>query len=147
MADPRIPRAVGYWGTGDPPSRFPRPQWLVRPGWRAEERDRIAAYLRAGKMVNGWCGLARCRFEGCGILLGCCDMTDGRWVWPQKMEHYLLEHAVSLPDEFIDDMRAAGWQVPAELDAEDLKRRLWTAGQPLMDSTFWREWSERMRIE
>ena len=139
-----VPWVVGFWG-GEASSRhFPLPQWLVRPGWRLDERDRIAAYLKSGKACLVCCGRARCRFDGCGIVLGSADLTDGRWLWPAKLEHYILEHDVCLPDEFVDDMRAAGWQVPADLDGDAVGLQMEIAGRN-WEPTFWRAWGERMR--
>eukprot|EP00904_Undaria_pinnatifida_P009632 jgi/Undpi1/579/HiC_scaffold_10.g04043.m1 len=34
-------------------------------------------------------------------LMGCCTLTDGTYVWPEGLAHYLSEHAVRPPDDFI----------------------------------------------
>jgi hypothetical protein len=114
MAALRIPKGVGLWGKGENSSDLPRPQSLVRAGWQAHDLDRIVAYLRNGHVFGAWCGLAQCRFSDCGQLLGSCDLTDGEWIWPQKPEHYLLEHEVCLPDSFVATMRSNNWQIPAD---------------------------------
>lgn len=43
-------------------------------------------------------GIAECRFADCGLSLGCADMSDGCWVWPQGFEHYITVHGISLPE-------------------------------------------------
>jgi len=53
---------VGYW---DAPwcARLvlPRPNGLIRVGWRLSERDKITKYLRSGVPINSFAGFARCR--------------------------------------------------------------------------------------
>jgi len=57
-----MPRMVGYW---DAPwcARLvlPRPNGLIRVGWRLSERDKITKYLRSGVPINSFAGFARCR--------------------------------------------------------------------------------------
>jgi hypothetical protein len=147
MRHPRIPRGVGYWGVargdGSLYNRLPRPQALVRPGWHAGELSLIAAYLCNGRPAGYWCGLAHCRFEGCDQSLGSSDLTDGQWIWPDGLEHYLLEHAVCLPEEFISHMSARGWRVPpgaeddVTLEGEDFFL-------PFGDLALWVEWAEAL---
>lgn len=33
--------------------------------------------------------------------MGCCTLTDGKYVWPEGLAHYVLEHAVRPPEDFI----------------------------------------------
>lgn len=35
-------------------------------------------------------------------FMGCCTLTDGRFVWPEGLAHYVSEHAVRPPEEFIE---------------------------------------------
>jgi hypothetical protein len=141
MATLRVPKGVGYWGEGEGPSGLPRPQSLVRTGWQANDLNRIAAYLRGGHVFGAWCGLAGCRFTGCGQVLGSCDLTDGEWVWPQGLEHYLLQHAVCLPDAFVATMRANAWELPAAGSRIDLDRVLDAGGGPFGDLSDWIAWA------
>jgi hypothetical protein len=101
---------VGFWGPYD---GYPDPRSLVRPGWESENRDRIAAYLSAGHVVGYCMDYAFCRFRDCSERLGTADMTDGEWIWPEKLEHYVLHHSVCLPEKLIASMRANGWKMPA----------------------------------
>ena len=48
----------------------------------------------------GYRGWSCCRL--CGKVLGTHDYSDGVWIWPEKLSHYILDHSVKLPDEFID---------------------------------------------
>ena len=118
-----IPKGVGYWGGGaDDPKDLPTPQVLVRTLWQFGRRARIARYLANGNVLGGWCGTALCRL--CDESFGACDMTDGVWIWPERLEHYVLEHAVSLPGTFLETMRSNAWQVPKVPDTAGMSRWL-----------------------
>jgi hypothetical protein len=41
------------------------------------------------------------------------DLSDGEWVWPEGLVHYIRNHDVCLPDDFIETMRQNDWTVPA----------------------------------
>jgi hypothetical protein len=127
-----------------PPSPLPSPAALVAPGWNQADLPSVLAYLRAGQewiRFNGW---SSCRFE-CGLApsaLGDRDLTDGVWLWPEGLAHYVEVHAVRLPDEFIDHMRSQGWRVSAEPIARWVDRAV--ADRPGVDFSFWIAWSCRM---
>jgi hypothetical protein len=127
-----------------PPSPLPSPAALVAPGWNQENLPSILAYLRAGQEWIRFRGWSYCRFE-CGIApsgLGDRDLTDGVWVWPEGLAHYVEVHAVRLPDEFIDHMRSQGWRVPAEPITRWVDRA--AADRPQVNFSFWIAWSFRM---
>jgi hypothetical protein len=124
---------------------LPNPAYLVWEGWDPAELPGVLAYLRAGQewiRFNGW---SYCRFD-CGIApsaLGDRDLTDGMWVWPEGLPHYVEVHSVRLPDEFIDHMRSLGWRAPAEPITRWVDRAV--AERPQVDGTFWIEWARRTR--
>jgi|GEM_PF-3118410 len=86
-------KRVGYWG-GD----WPDPQDLVDESRPVDEI--VVQYLQSGFFCRGRMGCANCRI--CGDRLGCADMTDGVFVWPQRLDHYLTAHHVQLPGWFIE---------------------------------------------
>jgi hypothetical protein len=89
---------IGYWREPGHPS-WPDPTDLVDESWDPSERDTIASYLDDGATAKTWMGRAQCRF--CGKLLGCSDLTDGTFIWPEGLSHYLSVHAVRLPQSFV----------------------------------------------
>jgi hypothetical protein len=49
---------------------------------------------------HGFMGYSTCRI--CGKHdNGNLELTDGTYIWPSGLEHYVREHAVRLPDEFV----------------------------------------------
>jgi len=104
---------IGYWleSTGE---RAPvDPTRLVNAAWARADRDRLVAYLRQGRPVFSYLGTSFCRFN-CGVPpaeLGSEDLSDGTWMWPEGLAHYVEKHGVELPDEFLEHARAADFNV------------------------------------
>ena len=100
------PERIGFWRSERPPLQLnlPDPLRLADDTWSLRERVRLAAYLRAGESVQSWMGYSWCRFD-CGIpmhQLGTRDLSDGRFLWPEGLHHYVEMHAVRLPKVFMD---------------------------------------------
>lgn len=62
-------------------------------------RLRVAEYLESGLLFQSYRGFSGCRF--CGEDNGSEELTDGVWIWPNGLAHYVRTHGVGLPDEFI----------------------------------------------
>ena len=88
---------IGYWDDGR--ANWPNPRDLEDESWSDFERESVASYLQCGFVARAYMGYAKCRL--CGIRLGDMDLTDGVYVWPQGLDHYLLSHKVRLPDWFV----------------------------------------------
>jgi hypothetical protein len=128
-------RLIGYWASVDGSVDvlgYPHPASLVEPHWQHERRQRIAQYLKDGHELVSYMGVAPCRFADCSQRngLGSRDLTDGQWLWPEGLAHYVLTHDVRLPDEFVAAAAELGFIVPsARLE------------QRSVDRTFWLRWS------
>jgi len=90
-------KTLGYWASRYDigPASLPDPQNYVDESWDPDERDLIVRYLEAGKKHAQWRGMSSCRF--CDCRNGSACLTDGTYVWPQGLSHYLREHAVRPP--------------------------------------------------
>ena len=133
MAEDRL-RAIGFWKGSGAHARFHNPQEFVSDS-EAEEaiRSELIRYLRTGRCVEACFGCSWCRFE-CGIdesLMGTLDLSDGIWVWPEGLAHYVDVHRVRLPSEFV---RAATSTSP-------IRRKVSPHGLPgEYDFEFWQAW-------
>jgi hypothetical protein len=113
---------VGYW-LGPQAVGWPDPGRFVDPLWDAEERQDVASYLRRGVFARAMMGYSTCRF--CGRRNGSVELSDGVYVWPEGLGHYVEEHDVRLPDEFVDHVRGMTECLEeAEVD------EIWWRGQP-----------------
>jgi hypothetical protein len=64
-------------------------------------------------------------------------LTDGLWVWPEGLAHYVEHHDVYLPAEFLRTMTRRGWRLPEGKGPPSGE----THGEP--DHAFWIAWGER----
>lgn len=122
-------RGIGYW-------RSPKFDWSAEEqnfkqvGWSGpwladpvrllqstggvELDPNVISYLRRGREFARWRGYSFCRFE-CGIPdpeMGHRCLTDGAWVWPEGLVHYVERHRLPLPEEFVEVARARSGEVP-----------------------------------
>jgi hypothetical protein len=137
-------KGIGFWKNGEC-HRYPQPQWLVQHGWHTEDLDRIVAYLRSGNEYLSEMGYSYCRFANCSDKCadknGVSSFTDGEWMWPEGLAHYIEKHSVILPEEFISTMQSNHWQVPAS--AGLLPATPWE--RPVRSSSirFWLRWARK----
>ena len=105
-----------------PPVQQPQPgrpdprQHVVR-GWSQQPAaQQLADYLRAGYIESYEMGYSHCRFApassagsaggggaccaaGPRAEMGCLALTDGEFVWPEGLAHYIEAHSVRPPGE------------------------------------------------
>lgn len=89
-------RLIGYWGHG-----YPDPAALVDSEWDEGQREFLTHYLRHGLVTLAYMGYSPCRLcdkRDNGNL----QLTDGVYTWPEGLAHYVSEHAVRLPREFVE---------------------------------------------
>ena len=82
---------AGYWKS-DTDERWPDPRSMVDPKLPEAERDEVVSYLRRGFVVRLWMGYSPCRI--CGANNGDLDVTDGVYIWPDGLAHYVDAHNV-----------------------------------------------------
>jgi hypothetical protein len=90
-----------------------------------DECDAVLAFIKGSGINMAYRGMARCR--ACDEMLGSCRMLtpDAAFVFPQLYEHYIVEHGVRPPQEFID--AAKKWYVQQEAPEgvdEEIKKKI-----------------------
>jgi hypothetical protein len=142
-ADARTLIAVGFWHVDGEKDEFPLAQSLVGEPYAPDLCEGICRYLESGATFMSWRGFSSCRFR-CGIYdgeMGSSELSDGRWVWPEGLPHYVRAHHIRLPEEFLQTMRAANWTIPRPVDLP--APRDMPDGSLLIPITgrFWIEWA------
>ena len=127
--------AIGFWNDGSDDCPLHNPQELLDETWNPNLRESVFGYLEGGAECAHYLGSSWCRFD-CGAEgadMGTTDLTDGVWMWPAGLAHYVALHDVRLPDDFVEHARAGGFRV--HCDGLD---------QPAVsDLTFWSEWCDK----
>jgi len=67
--------------------------------YEPETRSRLVAYLESGSLLVQYRGQSQCRF--CRVLNGSKELYDGDWAWPEGLTHYLRQHPIALPPDFV----------------------------------------------
>ena len=99
-------RLIGYW-TSYLDEDLPNPSNFVVENWSSSERELVINYLKNGTvMPHRMAGLSWCRFN-CGIVAnGSLELTDGHYLWPEGLAHYVEFHNLKLPQEFIENCKS-----------------------------------------
>jgi hypothetical protein len=90
---------LGYW-LGDQSPGWPEVRAFIDADWDADERADVASYLGRGFVARRYLGFSLCRI--CGKAVGSLELSDGVFVWPEGLAHYVSEHSVRLPARFVE---------------------------------------------
>lgn len=111
---------IGYWHSEDQPF-WPDPAWFVDEEWVASDRSRVLTYLRGGVVLWAAAGMSWCRFRCADRWCGSTETTDGHFLWPAGLAHYVEHHAVRLPQEFVAHALRADWGDVSRLAAHGIR--------------------------
>ncbi len=128
--------AIGFWFNERAPSGYPRPQLLVG---KMPQRARVLAYLRAGSVFEAYRARSFCRFACGARAMGHRDLSDGVYLWPEGLAHYVEAHAVTLPPHFVQHAladRAVEVAGPHEGRVDDSRWLAW-ARHACLDLAGW----------
>ena len=103
LAAAPIPRlhGFGYWRSGSE-SHLPMPV-VAKPRLDRRTRETVAAYLVTGVEWIAFAGYSFCRVCGrSDETMGSRELSDGVWIWPEGLVHYVTAHHTALPRAFLD---------------------------------------------
>lgn len=106
---------------------MPHPAYFVDPNWDEKEKQAVENHLRRTEFTPGmYMGHSYCRI--CEIQdNGCREKCDGTYLWPEGFLHYVTEHNVKPPLEFIEHCLSGPSTVLIEGDEEiDVDEEWWT---------------------
>jgi hypothetical protein len=135
---------IGFWADTHSGGRGPDPRLLVDPTWARADRGKLVDYLDSGLTWEAYLGFSYCRFN-CGIRreeMGAATLTDGSWAWPQGLAHYVAEHKIALPDQFLEHARAQRFQIDAQFASPAMPGgSRWLAFPAYGTSEPWQRWA------
>jgi hypothetical protein len=91
-------RDLGLWRSPQRPD-LPDPATLVDPSWDGAEKREVEYYPSNGSRGRAYMGYSDCRI--CGEQNGSGEFTDGTYIWPEGLGHYVSAHGVRLPADFV----------------------------------------------
>jgi len=96
----------------------PLSNWKIRPelinASNYSDLDKIVAYLKSGGKHSTVATMKECEY--CDEFAGPVNyFTDGVWMWPQWIIHYLVKHGLKLPEEFVNSIRHNDYKFDEEL--------------------------------
>lgn len=101
----QTPKYLGFWVSKSEP-HLPNPEHYVDRDWNLLDRARVIHYLLDAPITNHSRGTSWCRM--CHIPNGGVEQADGTYTWPSGFAHYLSNHFVRPPDEFVQHVLAMG---------------------------------------
>jgi hypothetical protein len=104
--------AIGYWHSIFEPE-YPDPAWFVDANWNVTEKQMVITHLLQSRPLADWTGQSWCRFQCGEMQLGSKDLTDGVYLFPEGLVHYVLMHQVRLPEAFVQHVQQ---YKPVEID-------------------------------
>ena len=114
-------RLIGYWDDGT--AEWPDPRNFVDPGWDEREREQVADSLERGWVGRAYMGRSLCRM--CSQPNGSLELSDGTFLWPEGLCHYVSEHAVRLPGDFVRHIIS----ISTQMKDADIDDSWWKAQQ------------------
>jgi hypothetical protein len=93
-------------------------EWIGQSrGSVLEDKDAFVKYLREGICVAAVPGIERDPFNQNRIIRDTPNvMTDGKWVWVQTLAHWVESLDVSLPSEFVEELRKRNFETIGSVD-------------------------------
>lgn len=108
---------IGYWDGPATEPGWPSPDMFVDAGWDPDTRETVADYLARGHVARACMGYSPCRI--CGCPNGALELSDGVFVWPEGLRHYVVDHQVRPPDGFVQHvLTRTEWLESAGRDAQ-----------------------------
>ena len=92
----------GRWPSNDPDMKYPDPHDFVDESWDASEMRIVLAYVDfEGHKRQYWRGYSNCRMCEKNTN-GTTEPFDDVYRWPEGFAHYIRDHHVKPPQDFID---------------------------------------------
>jgi hypothetical protein len=83
-------------------------------------QEALAAYLAAGHVYIATPGLTKDVLDRKTVIGPPSYLTDGTYVWPGDVAHYVRTYNVRLPVAFLEHALARGFTMPASVDRAQL---------------------------
>ena len=113
-------RWFGYFSqSGYVATKLPSLDEVTDPGWTPADRAKLCDYLkRAPVTVTSFERDHKCSLCGAEIGNPTAHQSDGLWLWPLCLPHFVEFHSVRLPDSLVARIRGQRYRIPCNLDID-----------------------------
>lgn len=125
--------ALGYWKS-EKQGDMPKPEDFIDFDWNIDTREAVISYLKEldrpeNTIASGYtkCNL-NCMVEL--VDLGIC--SDGTFVWPRSLVHYVEYHGVIMPNSFIEHVFNANKEVKSPFGEDYCIEYSWWKSQTVL---------------
>jgi hypothetical protein len=142
--------ALGYWSQSNEDiysesEPFLHPFLLVKNSIHiAYDVNNMLEYLQNGFITRAYMDYSFCRFN-CGVkeeLMGTCDRSDGTYVWPEGLHHYIQNHSILLPKYFVSHVVKNNYKLSA-LSEDDFDENFFDE----YNFEIWKNWCIQFKNE
>lgn len=108
----------GFWQVdAENDAHLPLLETWIAPAWQPEDREELLSYIENAPLVVASSNLkSPCLI--CGALQNSSDFrSDGDWLWPADLAHYISQHRVRIPDSMIQHIRQKAHMPPSDVNA------------------------------
>ena len=109
---------IGYW-RNESAQGWPDVRRFIDSDWDSGERERVSNHLHRGFVARAYLGKSHCRV--CGEANGALELSDGVFIWPEGLAHYVDVHHVRLPARFVEHVD----QWSAEIENAEVDEEWW----------------------
>jgi hypothetical protein len=88
---------------------------VVDKTWNPPDLDEIVNYLRQGQVIAAAPAFKPIVCPICGETIAysaSSQQSDGHWIWPSPLPHYVQFHNVRLPDRMVEQIRSNHYRPP-----------------------------------
>jgi hypothetical protein len=105
-------KEVGFWNNW----RNEYPEYPMPVENKANYNvERMFDYLSNGVLAGGYRGTSHCRI--CRVRAGSKEYIDGFFLWPEGLPHYIKEHQIELPSDFVNHVESNGYSIKNTIDS------------------------------
>jgi hypothetical protein len=103
----------------DHDSSIPPVDEFIDQDWRPSDWEQLANYVAHAPVVLASAMLpVKCPLCDESYLDPGSYSSDGEWLWPTSLAHYVTRHYVRPPDALIEHIRKNGFKIPADITVE-----------------------------
>ena len=123
-------RWFGFWNLTSSDLPYPRARDVIDLAFEPEDKPRIIEYLRDCPIVLLCLTQRNVKCEFCDEYHSINTFqSDGEWLWPNSLAHYVEHHNVAIPDSLVRHIRDRKYEPCASDVSIDINTLDWPSDE------------------